>query len=543
MSILEEIPVVAEFFVSEDVIPDSWCSGLHSGNIGDIIYSLPTCRMLNINHIILNICADPRFGARVLNEQAARALAPLLLAQKFIRRVTIIKSGVPWEYANPADLGVNYILDSFRASYTDPRLHLLYAHAVPFNLMVDGAQPWVTVGQSAPEQQTKQEPYIVVGLTSRYRRFNHAYYEYLLRNVPADRVFFVGIGTDQIERRNIGGTVFQTANFMDLAKLLANAALFIGNPSFAYALAEGLKVNRFLEVPEDNNVYPLDGSGSLLHMYAPEYVRAKIFEALKLEDASLSSRNPPPAVILENMPYAQLFFDAGSGFNERESLARPVATGVHRYSFDDFPKDATIRSLRFDPIGDHAIVRINRVQLSNQAGEQTLIPAAPTNATYIDSGECYFTHSDPQFLIKVSKEFQRELKEITVDMDIIAIGQAGVTNSIYPKFGMLAAERDQLTSERDRLTSERDELAAKQDRLLAENGSLTAEQAQLVAKLDKLVADRSQLTAERDHLTAERNHLAAERDQLTAQRNQILASHSWRLTAPLRRFVRLFATR
>jgi len=528
MSILEAIPVVAEFFSSEEVIPDSWCSGLHSGNIGDIFYSLPTCRMLNINHIILNICADPCFGARVLNEQAARALAPLLLAQKFIRRVTIIKSGVPWEYANPADLGVNYILDSFRASYTDPRLHLLYAHAVPFNLMVDGTQPWVTVGEEAQEQRIKQEPYIVVGLTSRYRRFNHAYYEYLFRNVPANRVFFVGVGSDQIERRNIGGTVFQTANFVDLAKLLANAALFIGNPSFAYALAEGLKVNRFVEVPEDNNVYPLDGSGSLLHMCAPEYVRSKIFEALAL-DASLASKEPLPAVLLANMPYAQFFFDTGSGFNELESLSIPVTKGTHRYSFSGFPQDATIRSVRYDPVGDHAIVRIHRVQLSNQTGERTLIPTAPANANYIDSGECYFTHSDPQFLMEIPEQFQTGLKEIIVDMDIAAIGQAEVTNSLYPKFGVLAAERD-------RLTANRDELAAKRDRLVAERGSLAAEHAQLVAELDELVAERS-------HLTAERDQLAAERDQLTIQRNQILASHSWRLTAPLRRFVRVFAAR
>lgn len=282
MSILNSIPKIAEFFAGDETDAGPWCSGLHSGNIGDIIYSLPTCRMLEINHMILNLCVDPGFGGRVLNERTARALAPLLLAQKFIRRVTIIKSNVPWEFANPADLGVDYILDSFRASFTNPRLHLLYAHSVPFNLMVDGSQAWVTIEREPGVVPVKQEHYIVVGLTNRYRRFDHAYYEHLFRDVPAERVFFVGIENDQVERRNIGGTAFQAANFVDLAKLLANASLFIGNPSFTYALAEGIKVNRFVEVPEDNNVYPLDGSGSLLHMYEPEYVRSKMFEALQL---------------------------------------------------------------------------------------------------------------------------------------------------------------------------------------------------------------------------------------------------------------------
>jgi hypothetical protein len=282
MSILKAIPRIAEFSATDGIESGSWRSGLHSGNIGDIIYSLPTCRMLHINHMILNLCVDPGFGGRVLIERTALALAPLLLAQKFIRRVTIIKSNVPWEFASPADLGVDYILDSWRASYTNNRLHLLYAHAVPFNLTVDGSQPWITIDQEVGEPRVKQEPYLVVGLTSRYRRFDHAYYERLFRNVPADRVFFVGIENDQIERRNIGGTAFQASNFVDLAKLIANAALFIGNPSFPYALAEALKVNRFVEAPEVNNVYPLDGSGSLLHMCEPDYVRAKIFEALQL---------------------------------------------------------------------------------------------------------------------------------------------------------------------------------------------------------------------------------------------------------------------
>lgn len=287
MSILQEIPVVAEFFSVSGSESGPWRSGIHSGNLGDIIYSLPTCRMLDINHLILNLCTDPRFGGRVLIERTARALAPLLLAQKFVRRVTIIKSNIPWEYASPAVLGVEYILDEFRASYINPLLHLLYAHAVPFNLTVDGSRPWVVVDQDASESLVgTREPYVVVGLTHRYRRFDHAYYEYLFRNVPAERVFFVGIETDQIERRNIGGTVFTSANFVDLAKLIAGASLYIGNPSFPYALAEGLKVRRFVEVPEDNNVYPLDGSGTLLHMCEPDYVRAKIFDALRLhEDA------------------------------------------------------------------------------------------------------------------------------------------------------------------------------------------------------------------------------------------------------------------
>ncbi|WP_250502464.1 hypothetical protein [Caballeronia sp. AZ7_KS35] len=537
MSILEAIPVVADFFASEESNPDSWRSGLHSGNLGDIIYSLPTCRALEINHLILNVCADPAFGGRALSEQAARGLVPLLLAQGFIRRVTIIKSGVPWEYANPGDLGVDYVLDSFRATFTNPRLHLLYAHAVPFNLMVDGVRPWITF-QGKPQQTPGEhdKPYIVVSLTSRYRRFGHGYYEYLFRDVPADRVFFVGVGSDQIERRNIGGTAFQTANFADLAGLLENAALFIGNPSFAYALAEGLKINRLVEVPEDNNVYPLDGSGSLLHMCAPEEARKKIFEALRLENyPRLAFENTIPAYVAANMPYTQLLFDTGSGFNEIESTSTPALRGSHQYRFNKFPQDATIRMLRFDPVNDHAVARVNSIKISSQAGNKTL-SATPLNATHAEPSEMYFAHIDPQFLIEIPEEFQAGVTEVIVDMDIMGIGPAEVANRLYAcHFETLAAARRQLMTNLDALSMQHAQLTIARDQL-------TTERNQLAAERDVLTGGRNHLLADRDRLVADRDRLVADRDRLLVERDQILKSHSWRITAPLRWFVRRFMT-
>ncbi|MBB3258027.1 hypothetical protein F4827_002893 [Paraburkholderia bannensis] len=537
MTILKAIPIVSEYFASDDDRnADSWRSGLHSGNIGDIVYALPTCRMLDVNHLILNVCADPGFGGRVLTDQAAKALVPLLFAQKFVRRVTIIKSGVPWEFANPADLGVDYILDSFRASFTNPRLHLVYAHATPFNLMIDGARPWITIDAAPITDKVKQQPYIVVGLTNRYRRFDHAYYEYIFRDVPADRVFFVGVGSDQIERRNIGGTVFQTESFLDLAKLLANSALFIGNPSFAYAMAEGLKVNRLVEVPEENNVYPLDGTGSLIHMTSPEAVRARVFEALQLEDHSrISWENALPAQMLANMPSTQLYFDSGSGFNEIESLRRSVIRGARRYVFGGFPQNEAILAFRFDPVDDHTIVRINKVCVTSEAGELVL-NATPLNATYVfDAAECCFTHNDPQFIVHVPAEHQVGLKNVIVDMETLAIGATEVINRLYPRqFEQLTEELSQLATTKIEMIQQYGHLLSERDQLVNDQGKTTMEFQHLLARLDSLTIEREQLRSERDHLLIER-------DQLFAERNTILKSRSWRVTAPLRRFLRMFA--
>lgn len=76
-------------------------SGIHSGNAGDVIYSLPTVQKLGIRHLILNVYRDPN-PLRSLTEQNARALVPLLLAQEYLDRVTLVSAGVPLNRSTPS---------------------------------------------------------------------------------------------------------------------------------------------------------------------------------------------------------------------------------------------------------------------------------------------------------------------------------------------------------------------------------------------------------------------------------------------------------
>ena len=266
---------------------------LHSGNIGDVIYSLPTAFSLGATHFILNICSDPAFAGRVMTRDAALKVAPLLLGQGGIRRVSVIQTQIPFEYADPRTIGVDLVLDAFRVTCADPHSHLIHRHALPFGIRVDGSKRWL---QSEPCRESDlpegiRSPYIVVSLTKRWRRWDAAYYASLLRDVPPENLIFVGVEEDLIHKTQIPGAFLKPADFTQLARILTGAALFIGNPSFPYALAESLKVPRLIELPEWINVAPLDASGLALHLHSETALRTRIFDALDLQ--------PPEIVTLK----------------------------------------------------------------------------------------------------------------------------------------------------------------------------------------------------------------------------------------------------
>jgi len=281
MAIWDQFPLLLDLRREKTSSSAPSVSALHSGNLGDIIYALPTCYLLGVNHLVLNVCTDPAFGGRILTDQAAKSLAPLLLAQRNIERVTVVKSNVPWEYAQPSDIGVDYILDGFRAYGSVKNLHLVYQHAAPYKLNVDASKPWLSVPKSATNH-VPRKPFLVVGLTARYRRYERDYYEKLLCDIPPEFIYFVGLPVDQIQRLGLPGEVYQTDDFAALAAFIQKAVFFIGNPSFPYALAEGLKVPRFVELPLECNVYPLGDNGYPLHMYSVEYLRNKLLTELGL---------------------------------------------------------------------------------------------------------------------------------------------------------------------------------------------------------------------------------------------------------------------
>ena len=230
----------------------------HSGNAGDIIYALPTLkRIYEITGAKINlylILGKPLklssnlthpLGNVMLNEAMANMLIPLLAQQSYINQCESYESQK-----------IHIDLDYFRAGI----IRQDRGNIARWCSYITGVSPqlwkqWITVSPSSSFEDT-----IVIARSSRYR--NKIIDYSFLKKYPVLK--FVGV-KDEFEdmKRCLPNLEWiQVSDFLELAKIIAACKLFIGNQSFPYSIAEGLKIPRVLEVCFDViNVVPEGENG------------------------------------------------------------------------------------------------------------------------------------------------------------------------------------------------------------------------------------------------------------------------------------------
>ena len=217
----------------------------HSGASGDIIYSLyaikKACELKGEDAILYirlnfpNVGGNPNFkhayGDVMFNEYAYKMLKPLLMEYDFIYDVL--------PYNNQK---VDYDLDKFRqigmnlAAYDIKRWYTL---AYPELSGIDYSERLLNIEQS-------KHDYIVINRTERYQNPN---IDYSILNKLSTPIYFTGT---EAEYRKFSEVVqckyMKVDNFLELARVIANSKLFIGNQSMNFAIAETMKVKRAIEI-------------------------------------------------------------------------------------------------------------------------------------------------------------------------------------------------------------------------------------------------------------------------------------------------------
>ena len=226
-------------------------SFLHSGHLGDIINSLPLikeiskdkkCNLFIELNKLLPLHAqnsDHPFGKYYLSESSVKKMLPLLSKQNYIKKVDIFKNQkIDIDLNLFREFPINFNIDSIR----------WYFHITGIHAELD--IPYLT---NVGFHEIKEK--IVIIRTKRRRNYLINYN--FLKNY--DNVLFLGLIDEYNElKKEISNLeFFECKDFLEMAKIINSSKIFIGNLSFGFTLAEGLKKPRLLESgPDFPLVYP-----------------------------------------------------------------------------------------------------------------------------------------------------------------------------------------------------------------------------------------------------------------------------------------------
>jgi len=243
------IPVINKF--KNTISSKESLSFLHYGHLGDIVNSLPVIKELSKEKkCTLYIQKDKSipehvrskdhpFGNVYLSEKSILKILPLLKKQRFIENVEIYNNQkIDIDLNFFREMPINFNIDSVR----------WYFH-------LTGNFPDLSNNYLEVPEHNKYKKYIVI---MRSLRRQNKFIDYSFLN-SYKNIVFIGLKNEFEDLKNKVKNLeyYDSKDFLELASIIKNAKIFIGNLSFGYALAEAIKVPRLLESgPNFPLVYP-----------------------------------------------------------------------------------------------------------------------------------------------------------------------------------------------------------------------------------------------------------------------------------------------
>ena len=232
------------------LIPTRIVNYFHSGDLGDVLYALPSIRALGKGDLYLN----SRPWTAKMSPERVRVLKSLLEAQSYVGRVShgdVPKGEYAVDFSTFRNGGLIY-----GVSLGDLQSEWVNANA--------DFEPWLRV---KPSKQGGGR--IVCHRSPRYHNPYFRWDEIGAKFGP--QLLFVGLPHEVEELRRVTKVHAEyliTHDYLELAKLIAGADLFIGNQSSPMGLAIGLGVPFIQETclwtpdclyPRENGFYCYDG--------------------------------------------------------------------------------------------------------------------------------------------------------------------------------------------------------------------------------------------------------------------------------------------
>ena len=233
----------------------------HSGNLGDIIYSLNAVRSASILHdckvvLLINlnqpIQLTPSYqhplGGVMMNETMFKMAYPLLKTCDFIQDILPFNNQkIDYDFDKFRKLNFNLAAGDIKKwyLYAYPELREYFASYDD----LDMPDIFGRFNQNKTDFKGIDEiqECIVINRTSRYQ---NPFIDYRILDKCDSRILFVGVEQEFNEFQKIipSVTYIKVDNFLQMAQLIYQSYLFIGNQSMAFAIAEQFEATRLLEV-------------------------------------------------------------------------------------------------------------------------------------------------------------------------------------------------------------------------------------------------------------------------------------------------------
>ena len=226
-------------------------SFLHYGHLGDVVNSLPVIKELSKTHkcnfyiqakkpLEPNARHYKRFGDYVfLTDANVDMLLPLFMNQPYIHKVD--------KYTNQEiDIDLNLI----REMPIDFNIDSVRWYSQLTGIHTDLSVPYIF---AEPHDVIKNK----VTIMRNVRRKNYfTNYKFLKKY---ENLLFIGLNDEyeDLKKEVPNLEFYDCKDSLEIAQIIKSSKLFLGNLSFGYTIAEGLKIPRLLEsVPEFPLVYP-----------------------------------------------------------------------------------------------------------------------------------------------------------------------------------------------------------------------------------------------------------------------------------------------
>lgn len=240
----------------------------HSGDLGDVIYSLPTVKVLGGGDFFLG--PDLRVPMPIREKftpERAALIIPLLESQNYILSAQYAK-----EMPEPTSYDLNEmrrLLSTSQPLDVSPGFNLARCYLKFFNFDLGHDRfKWLDVPPVAKER-------VIINRSERYRDPNFRWD--LILNKYRSSIAFIGLKHEHADFVKRWGPVsrIETKNLLEAAQVIAGAELFVGNQSCCYSIAEGLKQQAILEkCPEASNT-----------LFGREMVKNKVWIGCDLHSA------------------------------------------------------------------------------------------------------------------------------------------------------------------------------------------------------------------------------------------------------------------